>query len=74
MRDIGKKVAIIGAGPAGLACADVLARNVYVYDERGGRVLEEKVFDLLPGKELIIKILDYEYEPDESKMKILYLK
>ena len=23
----GKKVAVIGAGPAGLACADVLARN-----------------------------------------------
>ena len=25
--DTGKKVAIVGAGPAGLACADVLARN-----------------------------------------------
>lgn len=27
VKDSGKKVAIIGAGPAGLACADVLARN-----------------------------------------------
>src|SRR5512138_661035 len=38
----GKRVAVIGAGPAGLACADVLARNgvksvVYDrYDEIGG--------------------------------------
>jgi len=34
--DTGHKVAIIGAGPAGLACADVLARNgvkVIVYDK-----------------------------------------
>lgn len=40
--DIGKRVAIVGAGPAGLACADVLVRNgaspvVYdSYDEIGG--------------------------------------
>ena len=27
MKQTGKKVAIIGAGPAGLACADVLTRN-----------------------------------------------
>jgi glutamate synthase (NADPH/NADH) small chain len=34
--DTGKKVAIIGAGPAGLSCADVLARNgvqAIVYDK-----------------------------------------
>ena len=34
--ETGKKVAIIGAGPAGLACADVLARNgvkAIVYDK-----------------------------------------
>lgn len=34
--ETGKKVAIIGAGPAGLACADVLARNgvkAVVYDK-----------------------------------------
>ncbi|NOQ78203.1 MAG: NAD(P)-binding protein [Gammaproteobacteria bacterium] len=36
VQDTGKKVAIIGAGPAGLACADVLARNgvkSVVYDQ-----------------------------------------
>ncbi len=36
VRDSGKKVAIVGAGPAGLACADVLARNgvqAVVYDQ-----------------------------------------
>ncbi|MDH5191997.1 MAG: glutamate synthase subunit beta, partial [Gammaproteobacteria bacterium] len=27
VKDSGKKVAVVGAGPAGLACADVLARN-----------------------------------------------
>lgn len=27
VKQTGKKVAIIGAGPAGLACADVLTRN-----------------------------------------------
>ena len=27
VKDTGKRVAIVGAGPAGLACADVLARN-----------------------------------------------
>ncbi len=27
VKDTGKRVAIIGAGPAGLACADILARN-----------------------------------------------
>jgi glutamate synthase (NADPH/NADH) small chain len=35
VKDTGKKVAIIGAGPAGLGCADVLARNgvkAVVYD------------------------------------------
>ncbi len=35
VKDSGKKVAVIGAGPAGLGCADVLARNgvnVTVYD------------------------------------------
>jgi glutamate synthase (NADPH/NADH) small chain len=34
--DTGKRVAVIGAGPAGLACADVLARNgvkAVVYDK-----------------------------------------
>lgn len=42
VRPTGKKVAVVGAGPAGLACADVLARNgvkavVYDrYDEIGG--------------------------------------
>ncbi len=42
VKDTGKKVAIIGAGPAGLACADVLTRNgvkavVYDrYEEIGG--------------------------------------
>ncbi|MDH5180985.1 MAG: FAD-dependent oxidoreductase [Gammaproteobacteria bacterium] len=36
VQDTGKKVAIIGAGPAGLGCADVLARNgvkAVVYDK-----------------------------------------
>jgi glutamate synthase (NADPH/NADH) small chain len=35
VNDTGKKVAIVGAGPAGLSCADVLARNgvkAVVYD------------------------------------------
>ena len=35
VRDTGKRVAVIGAGPAGLGCADVLARNgvkAVVYD------------------------------------------
>ncbi|WP_068545851.1 FAD-dependent oxidoreductase [Thalassotalea crassostreae] len=35
--DTGKKVAVIGAGPAGLACADVLTRNgvkAVVYDKQ----------------------------------------
>jgi glutamate synthase (NADPH/NADH) small chain len=35
VKDTGKKVAIVGAGPAGLSCADVLARNgikAVVYD------------------------------------------
>ncbi|MEJ2535088.1 MAG: FAD-dependent oxidoreductase, partial [Gammaproteobacteria bacterium] len=35
VEDTGRKVAVIGAGPAGLACADVLARNgvrAVVYD------------------------------------------
>jgi glutamate synthase (NADPH/NADH) small chain len=35
VEDTGKRVAVIGAGPAGLACADVLARNgvnAIVYD------------------------------------------
>ncbi len=35
VRDTGKRVAVIGAGPAGLACADILARNgvnAIVYD------------------------------------------
>jgi glutamate synthase (NADPH/NADH) small chain len=42
VRDTGKKVAVIGAGPAGLGCADVLIRNgvkpvVYDrYEEIGG--------------------------------------
>jgi len=45
VKDTGKKVAIIGAGPAGLACADVLARNgvmSVVYDshpEIGGLLM-----------------------------------
>ncbi len=37
VQDTGKKVAVIGAGPAGLACADVLARNgvtAVVYDQQ----------------------------------------
>lgn len=37
VRQTGKKVAVIGAGPAGLACADVLARNgvqAIVYDRQ----------------------------------------
>ena len=36
VQDTGKKVAVIGAGPAGLACADVLVRNgvkPVVYDQ-----------------------------------------
>ncbi|MBF0265273.1 MAG: FAD-dependent oxidoreductase [Gammaproteobacteria bacterium] len=36
VKKIGKKVAVVGAGPAGLACADVLQRNgvnVTVYDK-----------------------------------------
>ena len=36
VQDSGKKVAIVGAGPAGLGCADVLARNgvkAVVYDK-----------------------------------------
>ncbi|MDH5641881.1 MAG: FAD-dependent oxidoreductase [Nitrospira sp.] len=36
VQDTGKKVAVIGAGPAGLGCADVLARNgvkAVVYDK-----------------------------------------
>ncbi len=36
VKKLGKKVAVIGAGPAGLACADVLIRNgvdVVVYDK-----------------------------------------
>ncbi len=36
VQDTGKRVAIVGAGPAGLACADVLARNgvtPVVYDK-----------------------------------------
>ncbi len=36
VQDTGKKVAVIGAGPAGLACADVLVRNgvkPIVYDQ-----------------------------------------
>lgn len=36
VRDTGKRVAIVGAGPAGLACADILARNgitPVVYDK-----------------------------------------
>lgn len=36
VHDTGKKVAVIGAGPAGLGCADVLARNgvkAVVYDK-----------------------------------------
>ncbi len=35
VRDTGKKVAVVGAGPAGLGCADILARNgvkAVVYD------------------------------------------
>ena len=37
VKDTGKKVAVIGAGPAGLACADVLVRNgvkPVVYDQQ----------------------------------------
>jgi glutamate synthase (NADPH/NADH) small chain len=37
VQDTGKRVAVIGAGPAGLACADVLARNgvnAIVYDRQ----------------------------------------
>ncbi|MCK4864062.1 MAG: glutamate synthase subunit beta, partial [Gammaproteobacteria bacterium] len=37
VKSTGKKVAVIGAGPAGLGCADVLTRNgveVIVYDKR----------------------------------------
>ncbi len=36
VKDTGKRVAIVGAGPAGLACADILARNgvtPIVYDK-----------------------------------------
>ncbi|MFK5915598.1 MAG: FAD-dependent oxidoreductase [Woeseiaceae bacterium] len=45
VKDSGKKVAVIGAGPAGLGCADVLTRNgvqVTVYDrhpEIGGLLM-----------------------------------
>jgi glutamate synthase (NADPH) small chain len=45
VKDTGKKVAIIGAGPAGLGCADILTRNgvnVTVYDrhpEIGGLLM-----------------------------------
>lgn len=45
VKDTGKKVAVIGAGPAGLACADVLVRNgvkPVVYDshpEIGGLLM-----------------------------------
>ena len=45
VKDTGKKVAIVGAGPAGLACADVLVRNgvkPVVYDshpEIGGLLM-----------------------------------
>jgi glutamate synthase (NADPH) small chain len=45
VKDTGKKVAVIGAGPAGLGCADVLARNgvkavVYDrYEEIGGLLM-----------------------------------
>jgi glutamate synthase (NADPH/NADH) small chain len=37
VKDSGKRVAVIGAGPAGLACADILARNgvnAIVYDRQ----------------------------------------
>jgi len=45
VKDTGKKVAVIGAGPAGLGCADILTRNgvnVTVYDrhpEIGGLLM-----------------------------------
>lgn len=47
--NLGKKIAILGAGPAGLACASVLAENGYiveVFDENDvtGGILKSGIF------------------------------
>ena len=49
--DTGKRVAIIGAGPAGLACADILARNGVKHVEYDKHPEQGGLFQLKP-KEL----------------------
>lgn len=56
----GKKVAVIGAGPAGLACADVLTRNgvdVVVYDKNAeiGGLLTFGIPSFKLEKDVIVK-------------------
>ncbi|MGD8641062.1 MAG: glutamate synthase subunit beta, partial [Gammaproteobacteria bacterium] len=58
VQDTGKKVAVVGAGPAGLGCADVLTRNgvkVVVYDryEEIGGLLTFGIPDFKLEKEVV---------------------
>ncbi|HEB85785.1 MAG TPA: glutamate synthase small subunit [Gammaproteobacteria bacterium] len=58
VRNSGKRVAIIGAGPAGLSCADVLARNgvtpvVYDRNPEIGGLLTFGIPEFKLGKEVV---------------------
>ena len=64
--DTGKRVAVIGAGPAGLACADILARNgvqAIVYDRR--TMAASQIDDWLEGwSDVQETTVDIPTEPD----------
>ena len=60
VKDTGKKVAIVGAGPAGLGCADVLVRNgvkpvVYDRHEEIGGLLTFDIPEFKVDKEVVIR-------------------
>lgn len=59
----GKKVAVIGSGPAGLACADLLNRHghlvsVYEKDDEAGGLLRYGIPDFKLGKNVIDRRLE----------------
>jgi len=53
--------------------SDALARNIYIYDDRSGLVLEDNYFDLLPDQEKRVRITSYDMVPEVSHLRYKHL-
>jgi beta-mannosidase len=53
--------------------SDALAGSVYLYDDRSGLVLEDNYFNLLPHKEKVISVLEYNELPDAGHIRAYHL-